>query len=249
MLLDAVLAGTDITWFATRNEVRNHLTSLSSDVASPMPLVIGKDSSPVDGLPGDTLRIGIDPSGRTVLLYLAVPSGRADFRTLLERLAQVLSGVPAWTLRLVYPGALAHAYESYQRVVREEWETPLQPHTIDELDWYFGQRRSVPQGRFPSPFDARFERASITFDGPRFDRLYRRWLRRGAAALIEAVSPVISDALTNGSGRVESLILGHAYEHLSPVIDGRGNIAVAGEQDTDSLTMSQSLIVGSAAHP
>jgi hypothetical protein len=146
--------------------------------------------------------------------------------------------VPAWTLRLACPRALTQAYGSYQQVLREEWETPFQAHAIDELIWYFERRRSMPPDGHPFPTDERFESALSTLRGPRFDRLYRRWRRGGAAALSDAASRVISSALTSGSGRVECLTLNHAYEHLSPVISSRARIAAPTESVNVSLPTS-----------
>ena len=148
-----------------------------------------------------------------------MPSGREDFRPFLGRHVALLNSVPAWTLRVVLPRAMAQAYEGIQGVVADEWETPLHPHTIDELTWYFEQRRHLPAGHFPLPADGRFERAAIAFQGCRFDRLYRRWLRWGTGALSDAASTVMSEALASGSGRVECVILNHSYDHLAPMID------------------------------
>ena len=114
---------------------------------------------------------------------------------------------------------MAQAYEGIQRVVADEWETPLHPHTIDDSDFYFEQRRHLPAGHFPLTADGRFDRAAIAFQGCRFDRLYRRWLRSGVGALSDSASTVMSEALASGSGRVECLILNHSYDHLAPVID------------------------------
>jgi hypothetical protein len=235
MMLDALLSGGDVVWLATRAELRNHFrSSIASSISEP-PDTVGLRSSPVDGLWADSTRVGVDPSGRTVLLHLVLAGGCDDLRGFVGQCASVLSNVPTWTLRLVFPRSLTEAYESYQQVFREEWETPLQPHVLDELLWYFERRRSVPADRYPFPPDARFERAASTLRGARFDRLYRRWLRSGAAALNVAASPAISSALASGSGRVECLTLNHAYEHLSPVISSRGPTAAATEDGTDSV--------------
>jgi len=216
MLLDALLAPGDVAWLGTANEVRHHFTALSAVTAAALKVGAGGRSSLADGLCADTLRAGIDSTGRTVLLHLVMPSGREDFRTFLGRHAALLSSVAAWTLRAVLPRAMAQAYEGIQRVVADEWETPLHPHTIDELAWYFEQRRRLPAGHFPLPTDGRFDRAAIAFQGCRFDRLYRRWLRWGVGALSDSASTVMSEALASGSGRVECLILNHCYDHLAP---------------------------------
>lgn len=245
MALDALLATPDTTWLASGKEVRHHFASSRASAGDTVPTYGGPRSYGADALFADTLRIGLDPAGRTVLLCVLVPSSRQDFRTCLARLAPLLSGIPAWTLRLVFPRALAQAYEDYQRVVREEWETPLHPRTIDRLNWYFDQRRKLPQGHSPSPADARYEDAALAFDGPRFDRLYQCWLRNGAASLNDATTRVIGEALTSGSGRVECLILNHSYEHLSPVIVTRGCVVAAAANDLENLTTPRSPNLGS----
>lgn len=234
MVLDAVIAGGDIVWLASKVELRRHFTSLVSPAAEPREHT-ERHSSLVDGLHADSMRVGIDPTGRFVLLYLAVPGSREDFRGFLDRCASVLSKVPAWTLRLMGPRSMTPAYESYQRVVRDEWETPLQPQIFDELIWYFERRRSMPPDRYPYPTDARWERAASTFCGPRFDRVYRRWRHGDAAALCDARSHTISSALANGSGQVEYLTLHHGYDHLSPVIVPRRHIAAPAQSNAVSL--------------
>jgi hypothetical protein len=219
MLVDALLARRDVTWLGTAEEVRRHITGVSAATAATLPVDPRGRSSVADGLCTDTVRAGIDSTGRTVLLHLVMPSGLEDFRAFLGRHAALLSSVPAWTLRVVLPRVMAQSYEGIQRVVADEWETPLHPHTIDDLNWYFQQRRNLPVGHFPNPVDERFERAAIAFQGCRFDRLYRRWLRRGVGALSDSASTTISEALASGSGRVECLVLNHSYDHLAPVID------------------------------
>ena len=201
MMLDALLSGGDVVWLATKAELRNHFRSSIAPSVSEPPDKPGLRSSPVDGLWADATRVGVDPTGRTVLLHLVLPGGCDDFRGFLGQCASVLSNVPTWTLRLVFPRSLTQAYDSYQEVLRE-WETPLQPAVLDELVWYFERRRSLPPDRCPFPVDARFERAASAFRGARFDRLYRRWRRVGAAALSDAVSLTIRSALARRLGSV-----------------------------------------------
>jgi hypothetical protein len=95
----------------------------------------------------DRLPIGIDLSGRAVCLYLVLPSGRDDFLAFLDRQADLLRALPLWTLRLVFPHQIAHACASLQAFVQDELSSPLPPHTVEELKWYFGQLRATPHGR------------------------------------------------------------------------------------------------------
>jgi hypothetical protein len=44
------------------------------------------------------------------------------------------------------------------------------------------------------------------------------WKQDGEAALAEAGSHTISEAVKAGAGRVETLELGHRYGHLSPLV-------------------------------
>jgi hypothetical protein len=249
MLLDALLAAGDVAWLATADEVRRHFTALSPAAAAALQVDAGGRSSVADGLCADTLRGGIDPTGRTVLLHLVLPSGREDFRTFLGRHAALLSGVPAWTLRVVLPRAMAQAYEGIQQVVEDEWETPLHPQTLNELSWYFEQRRTLPAGHFPLPADGRFEHAAIAFQGSRFDRLYRRWLRRGAAALNDPAPTAMSEALASGCGRVECVILNHAYDHLAPVIDDGERVPADAKNGPHGGRTSGSLAVDPTIQP
>ena len=58
------------------------------------------------------------------------------------------------------------------------------------------------------------------FAGPRFTYLYRRWLTENDAALVP-LSPSIPEALASGRARVQSVVLPHSYDHLSPLLTHR----------------------------
>ena len=215
-VLDALLAARGVTWLCGA-EVPDHVASARSDQLATE--IAAENSSFADFVCSDTVRMGVDAEGRTVILCVLMPVALDDFRNRLGHLVPLLSRLQRWTLRLVLPREHATAYDSYQRMVHEEWETPFSDRMLEELNWYFEKRRTLPSGHSPLPSDPRYEHASLAFDGPRFDRLYRRWLRTGVSALSDAPTRAIGEALTNGSGRVECLILKHAYDHLSPVID------------------------------
>ena len=55
------------------------------------------------------------------------------------------------------------------------------------------------------------------FSAPRFESMYRRWLKHGDVVLDGLTSSVLADALTTGAGRVESLVLPTLHRHLAPV--------------------------------
>src|SRR5262245_22799557 len=70
MMLDALLAARDVTWFATPEEVRVHLASpLSNATGEASAHVVFRDATAAR-LCGDTTRLGVDANGRTVLLQL-----------------------------------------------------------------------------------------------------------------------------------------------------------------------------------
>ena len=225
VVLDAVLADAGLQWFVSAAEKVAHFMSLATPVAADkLPrLTRNTTSNATGGAFPDKQPIGVDPTGRAVFLYLVLPSARDDFRGFLDRHRDLLVCLPSWTLRLVFPRQFPDAYEAYQAVVREEWETPLHPRTVEELSWYFEQRRALPSGRVRPGLDERLDRAAQAFDRPRFYRLYRCWLKGNDPALADLTSTAISDALATGTGRVESQILPHRYAHLSPLVDVVGS--------------------------
>jgi hypothetical protein len=108
-----------------------------------------------------------------------------------------------------------------QTVIHDEFESPLHLHTVEELTWYFEQRRALPDAGLGRAHE-RFVRAADVFERPRFYPVYRQWLKTGDRAFEDVSSAAISDALASGAARVESLVLLHQYDHLSPVVDSVG---------------------------
>ena len=130
-------------------------------------------------------------------------------RALLERLE-------TWTLRLVFPRPLDRVYDDFQRAIYDEFETPLQPATIGQLRSYFEHAANRPSTAADAFSQALTDRPS-GFSASRFTALYRRWRKHGDSALESLASTRLADALANGSGRVESVVLPHSYRHLAPV--------------------------------
>jgi hypothetical protein len=90
--------------------------------------------------------------GRTLLPYLASEPTTETFRSFLQTHAELLRVAPTWTIRIVFPRPLDHAYDAYQAVVHEELESPLHPVTISELQSYFELRpRSRSRRTHASP--------------------------------------------------------------------------------------------------
>ena len=225
MLLDAVLTAPDLEWLTlgcrrrppTSPSWRHPRAPRRSKTAHSEP-----DSTPAGELPG-AFPIGVEPDGRTILLYLATEPWTDGFRSFLQGHVVLLRVAPSWTLRIVFPRPLDRVYDAYQTVVREELESPLHPVTIRELQWYFEHRDQAT--REPA---TRRRRDSSTWvrrcsGHPGSAELYRRWLKHGNVVFEGPSSPVIAEALSTGRGRVESLVLPHTYRHLSPLVDQPGS--------------------------
>jgi hypothetical protein len=222
MRLDAALTTPNLDWLITRSEKVAYVRARTAPASSENPANATTEDTPdlANQFPG-TFPIGIDPSGHVVLLYLATVPWTDDFRTFLAGHAALLHVTPAWTLRLVFPQPLRRAAATYQTVVHEELESPLQADTIYDLKrYFFHRRRGTDLKAIPEALRAFLNRCAQVFGGPRFTHLYRRWLAEEDAALTP-VSPVIREALASGRAQIECVVLPHTYEHLSPLVSRR----------------------------
>jgi len=66
-----------------------------------------------------------------------------DFRVFLHRYGNLLRTLPAWTVRVLVPPHLIGAVALHEAAARDELAMPLPPATVDELRWYFEQRRDA----------------------------------------------------------------------------------------------------------
>jgi hypothetical protein len=224
MRLDAALISPDLEWLTTRSEKLAYLASRTAgdtkETGAEAP--VGEAANVANQLPG-TCPIGIDRSGRTVLVYLATKPWTDDFRAFLVGHMTLLSVTPTWTLRLVFPQSLRRAVAAYQMVVSEELENRLDADTIRELQHYFfHRRRGTDLTTLPESLRAILTRYAKVYGGPRFTHLYRRWLIDEHAALTP-VSPAIQAALAAGRAALECVILPHTYDHLIPLV-GRQHV-------------------------
>jgi hypothetical protein len=80
-----------------------------------------------------TFPIGIDGTGRPVLVYVATKSWTEDFRLFLERHLPLLGVTPTWTLRIVFAPSVQRAVPDYQRAVYDEMESRLDAQMINDL--------------------------------------------------------------------------------------------------------------------
>lgn len=215
MVLDAVLADGDRTWLATEQDKLTHFTLRYRVARADVPaLTFGTPEAQTTRYFPDRFPIGLDPAGqRHIVTYLVTRNEPIEFRAFLERHAELLRVLPAWTLRLLVPRHKTAAVSAYASAFREQLLTPLRPLVVEDVRWYFRACRQAPQGP-----DERFDQTARAFGAPRFRALYRAWLRRGDSVLEATVSSVLADAVARGAGRWEPYVLPHNYVRLLPLV-------------------------------
>jgi hypothetical protein len=219
MVLDGVLADRRHRWLATEREKIAHFTRVTRLSRSELPHIsFGLQPDETVRYFAEKLPIGIDPDGRRhVFIYLVTRRLPIDFRVFLHRYGNLLRTLPAWTVRVLVPPHLIGAVALHEAAARDELAIPLPPATVDELRWYFEQRRDAAAD--PAIVaDLRFQRASAMFGAPRFRVLYRMWRRYGNRMLDATTSPVTADALARRTGQVDCHVLAHTYQHLSALV-------------------------------
>jgi hypothetical protein len=219
MVLDGVLADRRHRWLATEREKIAHFTRVTRLSRSEFPHIsFGVQPDQTVRYFAEKLPIGIDPDGRRhVFIYLVTRRLPIDFRVFLHRYGNLLRTLPAWTVRVLVPPHLIGAVALHEAAARDELAMPLPPATVDELRWYFEQRRDAAAD--PAIVaDLRFQRASAMFGAPRFRVLYRMWRRYGNRMLDATTSPVTADALARRTGQVDCHVLAHTYQHLSALV-------------------------------
>lgn len=219
MLLDAVLTTPNLNWLSTASEKGAYLANLraaaGAEAPQEMPAATASRTAPHFSA---TFPIGLEPNAARCSCT-SRRSPTEAFRTFLQAHVALLRAAPTWTLRLVFPPPLDRVYDAYQTVIREELESPLHPATIGELKWYFTHRQQAAEGPVHPQTQGFLDVGAKVFGTPRFTEMYRRWLKHGNAVFEGPSSPVIAEALTDGRGRVECLVLPHTYRHLSPLVD------------------------------
>ena len=196
--LDAVLATSTTEYLTTADEKAQRL---------PVVAHLFKDKHPV----------GVDPDGRVVLLYIATEACSHRFLAFLQRQQSLLRSLPAWTLRIVVPSWPVGLDSAYLKMANPEFSQVLSRKHVERLRAYFEQRRAA-QTADARPRSADFDLARRAYRGERFELLYRGWLIEGDAVLETASSPHFEQALKDGRGRIESVVLPHQYRHLSLLV-------------------------------
>jgi hypothetical protein len=89
----------------------------------------------------------------------------------LHRHAELLRALPEWTIRLLIPSRFRKAAALYRYAVRDEFATPLEPSTVEELEWFFRERQGAAQTAPPADLD--LATAARKFSAARFRALHR----------------------------------------------------------------------------
>jgi hypothetical protein len=219
MVLDAIVEDPDLVWLGTAEEKAAHLLALTRLEQADLPHAsVGEGEARRVRYFPDRLPIGIHLAGRGVVVYVVTDPTLDELREFLERHAALLRALPAWTLRIVVPPQFPDIAQRAKQVVWNQLLTPLRTEMLDELRWYFEQLRSHPTPSRSDDLDERFYEARDAFSAPRFKALYKAWKQDGELVLASAGCRAISDAVDAGSGRVETLELGHRYGHLAPLV-------------------------------
>jgi hypothetical protein len=220
MLLDAVLAVGDVEWLTTAAEKAAYLEGLKARATDDRPQEPTSDEArPRPSSHPSAIPIAMAADGRILLPFLASEPTTETFRSFLQTHAELLRVALTWTIRIVFPRPLDHAYDAYQTVIHEELESPLHSATIGELQSYFELRLEAARGEPMHPLNQGFLRkGQEVFAAARFTGMYHRWLKHGDAVFAGPSSPAIAEALNSGRGRVESGVLPHLYRHLAPLV-------------------------------
>ena len=115
------------------------------------------------------------------------------------------------------PAHLEAAAQDLQKVAWGQLASPLKEPILTELRWYFDRIANPPTEASPAVDRARFERCRRAFATDRYAVLYRCWRQDGERVLATASSPVVGKAMESGAGKIEPLVLPHAYSHLAPM--------------------------------
>jgi hypothetical protein len=211
MVLDGVLADRSLTWLGSeREKVRYFEEAVSASLRDDEypRLVFGKRPNVTVRYFPDKLPIGYDRDHRRhVFIYLARSPSPMDFRVFILRHLELLNALGFWTIRVLFPRALAGSLEAYREAAYELLTKPLTPSQTEELIWFLRLDASVADR-------TRLQVARRAFRSPRFAAIRRHWIAEGSRAVFLAASPVARDTLDRRRASVECLELPHAYEHL-----------------------------------
>ena len=239
VLLDALLASPSVVWLATAEEKAFHLSGLA-DVSREEAerLTRGDSARNAARAVRDRMPIGIDLTGRWVLVYIVTGDQLEDFHWFLQRHAALLARLPAWTLRVVFAPHLACLTGKYDEVARNELANPCSD-LVNHVRWYFKQRREYTLERAPIDDQKGYDVAHSAFGATRFQVLYRRWLMVGDTAFEAISSGAVVEAIKRTAGHIECYVLPFSYRHLSPLVGSTRSRSKGAEEGENSPAPSR----------
>jgi hypothetical protein len=244
VMLDALLASPEVVWLATDDDKRANVSALAGvRIEEASRLVDRAVRERVRGA-RDPMPIGVELSGRWVFVYVVTGDQIEDFHRYLQQHADLFAVLPAWTVRVVFPSHLQMLGDRYLEVFKLEFAR-AQPQLVERLRWYFRQRRAVTVEGASIADEQRFFEERFCFSAPRFQVLYKRWLSEGDSALRVVSSAATADAITSGSGRIETRVLPFSYRHLSLLV-GKARRATKGAEKGDDTHASSRPSLASA---
>jgi hypothetical protein len=215
-LLDTIVAQPGLVWLSTVSEKVAFFTEASSCPPERLPhKSIGTGANSRVRLFPDALPIGLQGNRRPVFIFVVSTSNHDELRAFVQRHADLLGLLPGWAIRLVLPPHFEGIKSLFEGIVRDELASPMSPRSLEELRWYFEQRRRVTPG--DNAEGDRFRRVGRAFTGTRWRLLYRRWLADGDVVFDSATYSAIRDAIARGDGAIEGEVLPRSYRHLSPL--------------------------------
>lgn len=239
--LDALLTMPSVVWAVSHEEKQIHLSNASGlSSAEALRLVQLADGGGRIGSATPRLFMGVDPTGRSVFLYVVAGDQETSFHSALQRHAGILAALPAWTLRIIFLPALGWLRDGYEDHVRHELASP-QPRLVDVLRCYFTQRRARLQDHTPIDDPETYDQAHHAFGATRYQVLYRRWLNEGDSVFDAVSSTATADAISRGAGRVEYDVLRFSYRHLSPLVDSTRPLQIGAEEGDEGSSRPRPL--------
>ena len=209
MLLDHLIAHRAFTWLGAEQDKVAHFLATTSIRREELPrLTFGRGADVTVRYFPDKLPVGVSPDGRShVLLYLLSQPLADDFRMFLRRHAELLRGLPTWSIRLLVPtGVEPEVVDTYEAAFREELGTPLHPTVANELRWFY-QSADVTN----MVDAARLRRARRAFGAPRFRAIRKAWLQDGDRVVVrhEADRRKGDPGLRTPGGRDDACFVAH----------------------------------------
>jgi len=159
----------------------------------------------------------------------------------------VLSVLPAWTIRIVFPMSHQCLRKQYEESARQELAKPW-PDLIERLNWYFEQRRRKELDRTPIEDLKKYAEEHFCFHSRRYQVLYDRWLSEGDTALEVVSSDATAEAIKRGAGRVECHVLPFAYRHLALLVGSARPTPRGAEEGEHGPTQPRPPLGSSIAH-